>query len=496
MPDDSASTPIQKTVADNFNQLSSILGNPIDLNVEFHGIGNSIGIAYLDSLINEKDIKTDLLTPLLQILTGNNPSIDQLAGLLPQTGSRRLDDLEAAASDLLEGRTLIFLEAETCGLSFKTPGWLKREPLEPEGEKALRGPREGFTETLSDNIGMIRRWVADHHLRADQLQIGRRTKTNIAVMYLDDVAAPRLVKEVKKRITAIDIDGVIESSYLELSIKDRRASLFPLTQSTERTDKATAAILEGRVAILVDKSPFVILVPVTLDELYHAADDYYLDFWVASLLRLFRLLGNILAVGLPGLYVALYSVNPELLPTQFALTLAGSRAHIAFTLPIEVILVELVVGIFLEAGVRLPGLLNQTVGIVFGVLLALAGVFSGLVSLGTVIVIALSAVASFAGPNFAIGQVWRFLKYIMLLAASFFGFFGLTIAGVLILAHAADLNSFGVSYMAPWAPLEWPELGNAPVRAPFWSRWNRPKTYRPQDRLRSGGTKREDDEND
>lgn len=496
MSDEHISTKIHKTLAANLKNLSAFLGDPIDLNIGYYGNASSVGIAFLESLVNETDLKTNLINPLVQLLNESKISLDKITSMLPETGARPLTDLEGAASDLLEGRTVLFLDGETGAFSYRTQGWAKHEIKEPKSEEVIRGPREGFTETLNENIGMIRRWIEDCRLRADHMKIGRRTQTKVAIMYLSDVAQPYIVQEVKKRLSAIDIDGIIESGYIEQLIKDRRASVFPLTQSTERTDKVAAGILEGRVAILVDKSPFVILVPVTVNELYQSSEDYSVDFWLASFSRLLRLFGNVLAVGLPGLYVALAAVNPELLPTQMALAIAGSRAHAPLPLVAEVFILEVAVGIFYEAGMRLPGKLSQTLEIVAGVILGLVGVASGFVSSATTIVVAFTAIASYTGPYYTMGIVWRILKYIMLLAASIFGFFGLTVAGVLILAQTADLKSFGVSYLAPWAPLQWPELADAPIRMPFWMRWNRPKTYRPQDSLRSGGTKREDDEDD
>ncbi|HEX3046436.1 MAG TPA: spore germination protein [Bacillota bacterium] len=495
MPENSP-TAIQKSLPTNLEELTKLLGDPIDLQVQTYGSDHSLGVVYLDSLTDEIDLKTNLLRPILPLLEERARSLDKIVTLLPETGLHQCPDMETAAADLLQGRVVLFLNRESTAFSFKLPGWARHELKEPKSEAIVHGPREGFTETLSENVGIIRRWIHDHRLRADQLNIGRRTKTKVAVIYLSDVARPRLVQEVKKRLSAIDIDGVIDSGYLEQLIKDRRASIFPLTQATERTDKVTAGILEGRVAILVDKSPFVILVPVTANELYQSSEDYYIDFWLASLNRLFRLLGNILAVGLPGLYVAFASANPDLLPTQLTLLLAGSRAHAPLPLALEVFLLEVMVGIFFESGIRLPGMLSQTIGISFGVTIGLASILSGLVSPITMMIVAITAVASYTSPNFSVGTVWRLLKYFMLLAASLYGFFGLSIAGVLILGHMADLKSFGVSYMAPWAPLQWPELIDAPVRAPFWSRWKRPKTYRPQDQLRFGSAKEEDDEND
>ena len=323
MPNENTHTPIQKSLQGNLDKLSEVLGNPTDLRIQTFGADQSLGIAYLESLTDESDLKTNLLRPLLPLLEERNRTLDKIAPLLPVTGLHQCTDLETAASDLFQGRAVLFLDKDTTAISFEFPGWAKHELKEPTIEPSIRGPREGFTETLSENIGMIRRWIEDRRLRADQLEIGRRTKTKIAVMYLFDVAQPRLVAEVKKRLSAIDIDGIIDSGYLEQLITDRRASIFQLSQATERTDKVTAGILEGRVAILVDKSPFVILVPVTANELYQSSEDFYINFWLASFTRLIRLLGNVVAVGLPGLYVAFAAVNPELLPTQFALIIAS-----------------------------------------------------------------------------------------------------------------------------------------------------------------------------
>ncbi|HEX3046408.1 MAG TPA: spore germination protein [Bacillota bacterium] len=484
---------ISKAVKDNLEQLSDLLGNPKDLVTEAHGLDDAAGLAYLSSLTDHQDIQANLLQPLMPLLVEPNLSIDKVHLLLPKTTPHRRLDLETAASDLLEGRTVVFLKGQTAALGFATPGWAKHPIKEPTSERVIRGPREGFTETIDENIGMIRRWIKDPRLRVDPMELGRSTKTQIAVMYLSEVAQPRLVKEVWSRLEAIDIDGIIESGYIEQLIKDRRASIYPLTQATERSDKVASAILEGRVAIFVDKSPFVILVPVTVNELYQSPEDYYFDFWLGSFLRLGRLISNNLAVALPGLYVALVTINPELLPTQLALAIASSRMKIPFPLIIEVLLLELAVEVFREAGLRIPGTVGETLGVVSGVVLGLVGVQSGLVSPVTVVIVAITAIASFSGPNYSVGIAWRLLKYILLFAGTFLGLFGVTIAGILILTHAADVKSFGVSYLAPWAPLQWREMADAPLRAPFWFRWLRPATYRPQDKLRSGGTKKEDE---
>ena len=496
MPEENRATILNKSTNKNIEQITTLLGNPTDMKVEIYGTDTLVGVVYVSSITNLNDLKTNLIQPLVKILTEKEISLKKISGLLPETDQHHCTNLEEVSADLLEGRTILFLDDETEALSFATQGWSKHEPKEPLSERVIRGPREGFTETIDENIGMIRRWIKDFHFRVDTMSVGRRSKIKVAIMYLADIAQPRLVKEVKSRISAIDIDAVIESGYIEQLITDRRASIFPLTQSTERTDKVTAAIYEGRVVILVDKSPFAIIVPVTVNELYQSPEDYYFDFWIGSFLRLIRLFSNNLAVALPGLYVALVAVNPELLPTQFALTIAGSRARIPIPLISEVLILELAVEIFREAGLRIPGTIGETLGIVAGVVIGLVGVQSGFVSPATLVIVSITAIASFTGPSYSVGITWRLLKYILLFGAATFGLAGLTVTGIAVLAYASDLKSFGVSFLAPWSPLQWRELADGPIRAPFWSRWLRPKTYRPQDKLRSGGTKKEDETNE
>lgn len=469
-------------------RIAEAMGYPSDLRVTPVGKEGLSHLLYLNSLVDDETVAwaTDQFAAFTAVRT---------AGLeLPVRGRLRpLDGSSAAVEVLLEGN-LVVVNGEM--LAVEAQGWLKREPQEPETERVIRGPREGFTETLADNIGLVRRWIRDPSLQVEELRVGRRTKTRVVLVYLADVAPPRMVSEVRRRLEALDLDGILESGYIQQLITDRRASIFPLIQATERSDRIAAGILEGRVAILVDKSTTSLLVPVTINELYQTPEDYYLSFWVGSFLRLIRLLGNNLAVALPGLYIAVTDFHPELLPTQLALAIAGTRTRVPVPLLAELFIMEIAVEVFREAGLRLPGSVGQTLGMVAGSVLGLTAVQAGFVSPATLVVVAVTAIASFTGPNYEVGVTWRLLKFMLAIAAALFGLHGLTIAGILVLVHAADLKSFGVSYLAPWAPLQREELGDAPVRKPFWARWHRPETYRPRNKLRTGGTKREGDEDD
>jgi hypothetical protein len=480
---------------DKVERILEVTGRPSDLRTLYIGQDDSACLIYFNSLIQLEKCQS-----LIHSLSLDSYQPRKGDGSTGHQAFRAHENIHEAVAQLLAGSLLMVKTLAQSGeiglFSLDLQGWLRREPKEPQTERLIRGPREGFVETIDDNIGMIRRWIQDPQLQVGEVRLGRRTKTRVALLFLSDIAQPRLVNEVYRRVKAIDIDGVLESGYIEQLISDRRASIFPLTQATERSDKAAAAILEGRVAILVDKSPSAIIVPTTINEMYQSPEDYYYSFWLGSFLRLVRLLGNNLAVVLPGLYIALVGYHPELLPTQLVLSIAGAATRVPLPVTLEILLLEIMVEIFREAGLRLPGAVGQTLGVVAGIVLGISAVQAGFVSPSSLGVVAITAIASFSGPNYSVGIAWRLLKFALIIAAAVFGLYGIILAGMLILIIAADIRVFGVSYLAPWAPLQWSELMDAPVRKPFWSRLYRPETYRPRDASRSGGTRREDDPTD
>lgn len=464
-------TSLRETVTN----IRDYLGNPADLKELISEDGATV-ILYYEGLVREDKLRA---------LFHDNPS-----------GFEETVDAGAALSFLPQGRAVIIRwDKKPSFYNISLPGWQLRQIEEPVSEPLIRGPREGFTETISVNTAMIRRWIHDPYFRVDEMTVGIRTKTAVRLLYISDIADPKLVKEVKRRISAIQIDGILESGYLEQLITDNRLTIFPLIQSTERTDKVAAAVLEGRVAILADKSPFALIVPTTINELYQSPEDYYFGFYLGSFLRFFRLLGSNLAVAFSGLYIALSSGNPELLPTSFAFSIAESRRGIPYPVFIEVLLLEIILEVFREAGLRLPKNVNLTLGIAAGVALTFAAIQTHLVSGATLVVVAIGAIASFSSPSFSIGIPWRIFKFLLIIGAAFMGIVGLTLTGILILAHSATLTSFGTSYLAPWAPIQGRELRNSLFREPLWLRFIRPRTYRPQERQKMSNTKNED-END
>ena len=457
-------------------KLKGLTGNPIDIAVRTikTNSGASIQLAFLRSLADPAPV-TNFLTKVDQ-LNLSETSFAQAGEVFIADNDQAQDSF--IVTNLLKGAIIVYL-ASRKPFAVMTDSLTKRPPTQPETERSVRGPRDGFIENIFDNLSLLRRRLPDPSLRADEIVIGRRTKTKIAVVYLADVADPDLIMEVKSRLGKIDVDGVWEPGILEEYIKDNKLTAFPLSLITERPDKVIGAVLEGRAAILVDYCPQVIIVPNSLNDLYRAPDDYYFDFWSGSLVRLVRLIGNILAIGLPGLYVALIGSSPQLLPISLGLSVAGFRMGIPLPLYLEVLLAEIMIELFREAGLRLPYGTNQTLGTTIGIIVGFALIQTGYISTPTLIIVGISAIASFTAPNFSVGLTWRITKYLLLFTSAILGFYGFILGAVFIMVHVASLTSFGAVYTIPWGPVQPSGLLDSIVRAPHWLSLNRPQVAKP-----------------
>ncbi|QBS38620.1 spore germination protein [Thermaerobacter sp. FW80] len=386
------------------------------------------------------------------------------------TEVRRTRSYRRAAQAVVEGKAALVVAGVPDILTFGAEGWPKRQPDEPESERTIRGPREGLVETLSDNLALIRRWIRDPSLRVRKLKLGRRTRTPVAMVYIEDVAPQALVDEVWERLQSIDADAVIESGTIEEYLTGRKGSIFPLVQATERTDKVAAALLEGRVVVLVDRSPFGLFLPTSLNELYQSPDEYYVNFWQGSAVRLLRVVGLFISLAFPGLYIALVGFHPELVPTKLALATAGIRQGAPMPAAVELVVMELLFELFREGGLRLPAAVGQTVGIAGGVVLGTAAAQAGFVSGIVIVVTAGTGIASFAIPNYFLGLTWRILKFVLIGLSSTFGLTGLMAGLLLIAAHLAAAESAGAPYTTPFGPLRPRRLLSAALRPPHWEK--------------------------
>jgi spore germination protein len=309
------------------------------------------------------------------------------------------------------------------------------------------------------------------------MQVGRRSQTDIALIYIEGVARPAVIEAVAQRISEIDIDAVLDSGSLEQHIESNWLSPFPQAQLTERPDKAASAILEGRVAVIVDNSPFALVVPVTLNCFFQSSEDYYNRWQIMSLARLIRFGAAFMAVLLPGLYIAVATYHPSMIPMLMATKLAAASQNVPFPAIIEILLMDAAFELLREAGVRLPGAVGGTIGIVGGLIIGQAAVEAGVVSPIVVIIVALTGVAAFAIPHVSLVYGFRLVKYAILLLSAVLGFLGFWAGLLLVLIHLASLRSFGIPYLMPFAAGElsgYAEARDSIFRFPLFTLKKRP----------------------
>ncbi len=395
--------------------------------------------------------------------------------------------LEDGMAAMLAGNALFFLDGYGKALKIGSKGYPGLGVAKAESEKVLRGSREAFSESAKLNTALIRKRIRSTNLKVEENFLGVRSHTVTALVYEETLVRKRVLAEVKRELRSFSIDAIPDSGILEQLSGRFTWSPFPRFQSTERPDRAAAAVLEGRIVLLSDNSPVALLLPTTLNSLLQAEDDYYGNFEIASLLRCVRYGALALAFSLPGLYLAVTGFHPQLLPTALSLSLAEARAGVPFPGIAEVLFLELAFELLREAGLRMPGPIGNTIGIVGGLIIGQAAVSANLLSPIVVIVTALTALGSFSIPNEELSEAFRLLKYGMILLCGFLGIYGFAFGWILLLIHLCGLRSFGIPYLMPFAATSMDGIrpaGDGVLRAPLQKLTHRPVYTRPGARRR------------
>jgi spore germination protein KA/spore germination protein len=440
---------------------------------------------FIDGLINSAEVNRALQD--LMIAEGKGVTVHQLAeGSVPTSQIAQVDNYRDLVLAVLSGDTGILVDGNTTALLLSIPGPQMRSIAEPETEAVVRGPREGFIENLRTNTSMLRRKLKTPRLKLRPMIVGKQTNTNLAVAYLEGICDPATVEEVIGRIEKIQIDGVLESGYIEELIQDSTYSPFPQVQYSERPDTVAAALLEGRVAIFVDGTPFVLIVPTTFWQLLQANEDYYERFQMATLIRWLRYVFLFIALLMPALYIAVSTFHQSMLPTTLLLSVAAARETIPFPAVVEAFFMEVAFEALREAGVRLPKTVGQAVSILGALVVGQAAVQAGIVSAPMVIIVSVTGIASFTIPRYNAAIAFRMLRFPLMILSSMFGMYGIMIGVMMILGHMANLRSFGVPYLSPTGPLSSSDLKDVLIRAPWTEMAKRPSFLDIQDTRRSG----------
>jgi spore germination protein len=438
-------------------------------------------VIFLEKEINNNKVIFIFMEGFVGISYIEDKIIPRVASLNEIDNSDLVESSEAVES-ILSGNIIVFI-GETA-FKMSGGGYEIRSINEPLNEAVVRGPRDGFVESLTTNISLLRRRYLSTDLKIEISTKGERTKTKLAIAYIDGIVDKKVLERVQKRIESIKIDGVLDSGIVEQWIEDSWYTPFPQVQYTERPDKVVASLLEGRIAILVNGTPIVLLVPVVLSMLFQSPGDYYERWIVGSSIRFVRYSAALIALILPSLYIALISFHPGLIPTKFAISIAGTRATVPFPSLLEALMMEFTLEMLREAGLQLPKVIGQTVGIVGGLVIGEAAVQAGIVSPMMVIVVALTAVSSFLIPHYNVAISFRLLRFPLMLLAGTIGLLGVILGLMAILAHLLSIKSFGINYFSPIAPYRIKDWMDFVIRGPLPLLQNRPEVLHVYDKKR------------
>lgn len=441
---------------------------------------------FIEALINKDFIQRDILGYLL---SQDGPVLNDLQRYdqIPVAVITRLDHFDQVSDAILDGQAVLIADGINRAFSFKVSDKPQRNIQEPQVEKDIRGPHNGFVERLDTNISLILSSFKNPAVKMRRYEVGLRSKTSVAVLYMEGLTNPKLLDEFDRRIKQVKTDSVLSPSYLEELISGHTWTVFPLLYSTERTDKAIACLLEGRLVILIDGFPQSLSAPSTFVMAFQTADDYSIRAIPASFVRILRFGALLISLFLPALYVAIITFHYETIPLSLLVPLAETRSKVPVPPVVEALFMELIFEIIREASIRLPSTVGQTIGVVGGLVLGQAAVSAGIVSNVMVIVVAMTGMASFIIPNQEVALAIRLVRFPIIFLAAGFGIVGIGVGGAILLSHLISLDSLGRPFMIPFFPFSPQDFRDALIITPAVLRSARPKMARPLQYRRKKG---------
>ncbi|NQX48783.1 spore germination protein [Paenibacillus tritici] len=479
----SANQPLSLSLDETVVQFKRIFNNDGTLRVRIiennQGVPVRSGLIYVDGMVDRNLIQNGIVKPVMAYECTEEDNVDP-AGLMETLrmevisiadimASVELDELVGA---VVSGKTVFLLDGYAGALIIGAQGWEIRAIEEPTTEKAVRGPREGFTESLLVNLTLIRRKVRNSDLKFVFTEIGTRSKTQTCICYMESLASPDILKELYDRLARVEIDHILDTGYLAELIRDEPYSPFEMIGSTERPDSLVSKMMEGRIGLLIEGTPFVLTLPYVFVENFQASEDYYINYYFASFNRLLRVLGAFMSISIPAGYVALVTYSQEMVPTLLLLSIATARQSVPFPTIVEALIMLTIFEVLREAGARIPTSIGQAVSIVGALVLGQAAVDARIVSAPMVIVVGLTGITTLlnprlTGPLIIVRLALLFITFFLGIYGYFFGLLGLVI-------HLMSLRSFGVSYMLGVGSIRPQDIKDTAIRAPWWDMYLRP----------------------
>ena len=451
---DKAGTKISKNLSENITHMENYFHDCADIKKKQMKLGKRKDTdCYLTFIEVSVDTGSSSLGETLKEL--NQKSSSEILSTLEENALGISDatyfkTIEETVDGLLTGEVILFVDGFEQAVKIPDSGYPAMGITEADSEKVIRGSNEGFCDSVKLNAALIRKRLRSSGVKARQIKAGVRSNTNVYIMYMEEIVYPELVAEVEKRLQSFEIDGVIDSGVIEQLTEEKWYSPFPQFQTTQRPDRASMALLEGRVIVMSDNSPIALILPTDYNSFIRTSDDYYSRWEIATFGRLIRYAASFLAMTLPGFYLAVTNFHTQILPTSLLLSFAEARAGVPFPAVVEVLIMEISFELLREAGVRLPGAMGNTIGIVGGLIIGQAAVEANLVSPIVVIVIAFTALCSFAIPNEEFATAFRLLKFFFIAICAWLGYFGMLLGILAVLTHLSQLTSFGIPYLMPF----------------------------------------------
>ncbi len=438
-------------------------------------------------IINENIIKPVLKNDLTEEINKSNLLEELQYKVIVSNNVKISEDVDKIVDSIIYGYTVFLLEGYDKALIIESKGWKSRSITEPDSARVVRGPREGFTESIMVNISLIRRKIISPDLKYKFREIGERTRTKTCICYIEGLALESVLNELEQRLKDIKIDAILDSGYIQELIRDEPFSPFETVGASERPDVIASKLLEGRIALFVDGSPFVLTVPFVMAEATQANEDYYNNYIFSTINRLFRNLSTIMAISVPALFLAITTYHQEAIPTQLLLSIAASREGVPFTTVFSLIIMLLIFDILREAGTRMPSTIGQAINIVGTLVLGEAAIEAKLVSAPVLIVTALTGILSLLNKNM-IGAI-LILRFIFIIAASVLGVYGFIFSYIALIIYLSSMRSFGVPYMLNVTRVKDHNAQDVWVRAPWWTMTLRPKIIGAKNLIRNTGRK-------
>lgn len=446
-------------------------------------------VIYITAAASSTEVSTQVVEPMVRALTSQIDRRKMKPANLKEaiTAARvtQASTFQDVAEALVNGRCVVLIQGESIAQIVWVEGWRGRNIDVPQTEPAQNGPVEGFTENLADNFSLIRRRLRSEKLRIEEYKLGHQSNTPVAIVYMENLAREEIVQEVRKRLDRVKLDSIVDINYIKELILDDPWSPWPNFIVTERPDRTVAHLVEGHVAVLVDGTPWVLLVPVTVNAMMQSPDDYYVHFYPGTFTRYLRWISTIVALLAPSLYVSLLSYHHELIPSSLVFTIISSRERIPLPPFLEALAMESAFEILREAGLRMPQQIGPALSIVGGLVIGEAAVRAGLVSPLMIVVVGMTAIATFVIPSRDFNNSIRLLRFPALIMAGMLGLFGVLVYLMFIVALLLRMRSFGVPLLFPFVPI-WPKgIDDSMMRTPWWRQRFRPWPVVRPDAIRS-----------